>query len=57
MQLFIVISFYPYEGYSEPKAVFDTKEAAERFRSSLSKSVADHEIIEIELNQEEHNGI
>lgn len=55
MQLFIVISFYPYEGYSEPRAVFDTKEAAERF--SLSKSVANLEIIEIELNKEEHNGI
>ena len=57
MQLFIVISFYPYEGYSAPRAVFDTKEAAEKFRSNLSKSVADHEIIEIELNQEETNGI
>lgn len=31
MKVYVVALYFPYEGYSEPQAVFDSKEKAEKY--------------------------
>lgn len=48
--IFCVTRFYPYEGYDEPEACFDTKEMAEEYLSLLGKLVYTYyEILETRL--------
>jgi len=60
MVLYVVQRFFPYEGWSEAMAVFDNKNKADEYISTLAGKYIrprEYDIFELELNQEVDHGI